>query len=110
MRLQVSWLLCAALAACGSVTPSGSDAQPADAALPDSAALDAPALDAGADAGIDALVIDGPAPSPGQELTSGGGRLTSTTFTMDVQLGHAVGQHGLDSTTYRLQANTPIKP
>jgi hypothetical protein len=36
--------------------------------------------------------------------------VVSTTYTMDVELGHALGQQPLDSTTYRLQPNNPITP
>ena len=96
----------AALAACGSTRV------PIDADLPDDA-MDPdmsiePPIDA-PDAAVDAP-IDGPQPLPGQEFTGGAGRVGGPTFTMDVQLGHPVGQQSLQSGTYRLEANTPVKP
>ena len=96
----------AALAACGSTRV------PIDADLPD----DAQAIDADETPPIDAAVdmapppIDGPQPLPGQEFTGGAGRVGGPTFTMDVQLGHPVGQQSIQSGTYRLEANTPVKP
>lgn len=93
-------LLAAALAACGSVTPKQQDAAP-----PDDAAIDAP-IDAPdrIDAGIDAPV------GSGAELGAGGGRMTGGTFTLDVQLGHPVGQQPITGPTLRLEGNAPIKP
>jgi hypothetical protein len=46
----------------------------------------------------------------GQELTSAAGRVTSTTYTMDVQLGHVTSQNAIQSTSYHLEPNTVIKP
>lgn len=99
-------LAIAALAACGNVRPSNDDAaQPADAAV------DAEIIDTPID-GPDAMPppIDAPLPSPGQEFTGASGRVGGSTFTMDVQLGHPHGQQQLQGSTYRLEANTPIKP
>jgi hypothetical protein len=99
-------LATAALAACGNAREV-IDAPPA---------IDAPAIDAGEtpiDAGIDAMVdatVDAPPPLPGQEFTGAGGRITGPTFSMDVQLGHPIGQQQVQGSTYRLEANTPIKP
>jgi hypothetical protein len=64
------------------------------------------------DAAVDAMPppIDAPPPSPGQEFGAAGGRVGGATFTMDVQLGHPVGQQQLQGSTFRLEANTPIKP
>jgi hypothetical protein len=99
-------LSAAALAACGNVR-NNPDAPP----VPIDAAVDGDVLpiDAAIDAPIDAAV-DAPAPSPGQEFTGAGGRVGGATFTMDVQLGHPHGQQQLQGSTYRLEANTPIKP
>lgn len=96
----------AALAACGSTRV------PIDATPPDDAQeIDSMPIDAAVDAPppIDAA-IDGPLPSPGQEFNGAGGRVGGPTFTMDVQLGHPHGQQQLQGSTYRLEANTPIKP
>lgn len=96
----------AALAACGNVR-NNPDAPPPPI---DAASIDTP------DVPIDAppmpidAAVDAPNPSPGQEFTGAGGRVTGTTFTMDVQLGHPHGQNQITGTTYRLEANTPIKP
>jgi len=49
-------------------------------------------------------------PTPSQEVVGGAGRLTSTTFTLDVQLGHPIGQQPAISATYKAQGNAVIKP
>ncbi len=100
-RLVVlSAVLALALGACDpvSVEPDAADADLADAA---------------GDGGIDPDAPDGAVapPSPrGQELTTAGGRLVGPTFTLDVQLGHATAQAAIESSTYSLEPNTPIKP
>jgi hypothetical protein len=96
----------AALAACGNVR-NNPDAPPP----PIDAAVDGDVvpIDAAVDAPTDASP-DAPPPSPGQELTGAGGRVGGPTFTMDVQLGHPHGQQQLQGSTYRLEANTPVKP
>ena len=96
----------AALAACGNVK-NNPDAPP----LPDDAAVDADTTDAMVDAmpPIDAGP-DAPPPTPGQDFTGASGRVGGPTFTMDVQLGHPHGQEQLQGSTFRLEANTPIKP
>ncbi len=96
----------AALAACGNVrqnpdAPPGIDAQAIDA--------DTPIIDAGIDSAVDASP-DAPSPPAGQDLGAAAGRVTGATFTMDVQLGHPIGQQQIQGSTYRLEANTPIKP
>ena len=92
-------------AACGS-TRVPIDADPPDDAAIDTALPDTPEpIDAAVDAAVDA-----PAPLPGQEFNGAGGRVGGPTFTMDVQLGHPHGQQQLQGSTYRLEANTPIKP
>jgi hypothetical protein len=101
-------LAAAALAACGSVQPSAPDARPGD----DGGAIDAPdvtMIDGGVDAAVDAG-IDAAPPPPGQELTTGGGRVTGPVFTLDVQLGHPIDQGELRGASFRLSPNTPIKP
>ncbi len=92
----------AALAACGSVK------QNPDAAPVIDAATDIDADTTGIDAGVDAPVTA--APTPGQDITGGAGRASGPTFTMDFQLGHPTGQHQIQGSTFRLEANTPIKP
>jgi hypothetical protein len=90
-------LVAAAAAACGSVR-----AEPDPDAAP-------PPTDVAVDAGIE-TDVDAPPPSPGQALTSAGGRVTGATFTMDVQLGHSHGQNPMTAATYRLEASTPVEP
>jgi hypothetical protein len=99
-------LFAAALAACGNVR-NNPDAPPPpiDAAVTDGMDIDAPDAMQPIDAAVDA-----PAGSPGQEFTGAAGHVSGTTFQMDVQIGHPVGQNQLQGTTYRLEANTPIKP
>lgn len=105
-RIHLACVLLAALAACGNVK-NNPDAPPPPIDAQDT---DAQAIDAGVDAmNIDAR-IDAPPPLPGQEFNGASGRLTGPTFTMDVQLGHPTGQQQVQSGTYRLEANTPIKP
>src|SRR5690349_15607127 len=99
-------LFAAALAACGNVR-NNPDAPPppTDAAVDADETLIDAAIDAPTDAGVDAAP-----PSSGQEFTGAGGRVGGATFTMDVQLGHPIEQRQIQGTTYRLEANTPIKP
>ena len=47
---------------------------------------------------------------PGQNITSASGRMTSTTYTLHVEVGHGYGQQRAASATYQLEANTAIKP
>jgi hypothetical protein len=102
----LSWMCSVAVvaamsAACGSVSNK------TDAAVPIDAAVDAE-IDAAIDAPIDA--IDAPMTPPGAELNSAGGRMTGTTFTLDVQLGHPFSQQQIQGATLRLEGNNPIKP
>ncbi len=101
-------LACAAASAtaCGSTRVLDPDAQPIDAPPGDAPEV---SIDAGVDAATDASV-DAPPPPPGQELTSASGRLTGPTFALDVQLGHPIGQQPIQGPTFRITANTPIKP
>lgn len=96
----------AALAACGNVRQNPDASPPPTDVMVD--AEEQP-IDAGIDAMPDAAPDASP-PSPGQEFTGAGGRVGGATFTMDVQLGHPHGQNQLQGSTYRLEANTPIKP
>jgi hypothetical protein len=70
----------------GSAPPPPVDARPAD---------------------IDASVNVGPA---GQETVSGAGRLRGGKFTMDVEVGHAIGQKPVGKKDTRLEGATVIKP
>ena len=102
------WAVVATGAACGSVTPKNDAAPPIDAAVID--AVDAPPPIDATDAAIDAPDAMPAASPPGQELGAAGGRLTGATFTLDVQLGHPVGQQPIQGATLRLEGNAPIKP
>lgn len=79
-----------------------------DAAPP----IDAPIVDGsgGIDAGIDAGPIDAAPSPPGQQLTTGGGRLSSPSFVLDVQVGHGVVQSPVQSASFRIEGNAPVKP
>lgn len=96
----------AALAACGNVRQNPDAQQPTDAAPIDAEEMP---IDAPIDTPTD-VPVDVPDPSPGQDFSGASGRVGGATFTMDVQLGHPHGQQQLQGTTYRLEANTPIKP
>jgi hypothetical protein len=106
-RTILALLSTAAFAACGNVKPSNTDAaQATDASDTDGEVTDAgidtmPPIDSG---------IDGGPPSAGQELTTAGGHVSGPTFSMDVQIGHPTSQEQITGGTYRLEANTPIKP
>lgn len=80
---------------CGVVNPDAFDATPADGPV---------------DASVDASVDARPPPPPGQELTAGGGRITSTTYTLEVQLGHGLEQRASQGTSFHLESSTVIKP
>lgn len=65
---------------------------------------DPPASDAGIDAAPAAP------PPPGQALTTTSGRLTSATYTLDVQVGHGLDQRPAAGATHHLEPSTVIKP
>lgn len=50
------------------------------------------------------------APPPSHELSAGGGRLTSASYQLDVQLGHGLAQRPSEGATHRLEPHTAIKP
>jgi hypothetical protein len=59
--------------------------------------------------------VDTPAPPlipprEAREIVNGGGRLTGTTYTLDVQIGHSVQQSKATSTTYTFEGNAAVKP
>ena len=45
-----------------------------------------------------------------REFVSGGARMSSTTYTFDVQVGHAVQQGKASGATYQFQASPAVKP
>lgn len=45
-----------------------------------------------------------------REFVSGGARMTSPTYTFDVQVGHAVQQGKASGVTYQFQASSAVKP
>ena len=108
MARMTSLLTLYALAACGNVTRPGhgggthDDAQPYDAAVPD-------APDAAIDAPPDVPEVQ-PPPTPSRDLVGGAGRLHSTTYTFDVEIGHPVSQQPAVGATYTIQGNAAIKP
>jgi hypothetical protein len=109
MRKTLGWICVAAslsyAAACGSVAPA------ADAGPNDSDA--APTIDAGmpADASMnpDAMPPVTSAP-PATDLTSGGGKLSGTTYSMDVQLGHPFMQGKVTGGGKTVEGGAAIKP
>jgi hypothetical protein len=66
-----------------------------------------PTADAAPPAVIDAAA---PPPTPGQEIVGGGGRLSGGGFTMDVQVGHGVGQAPAVDAGLRLEGGAVVKP
>ena len=98
VRLTLVPLLAVALlaaAACGNISRNGPyDAGatepptlPPDAALPDAAVL-----------------------HEAREFTSGGARMSSATYTFDVQIGHPVQQIRATGPTYQLESSAAVKP
>ena len=86
-----------ALGACGEVSREA----------PDASSPDAP----GDDAGIDAPPDPPPPPPPeAREVMNGGGRLTSSSYTLDIQIGHGVQQTKAVGTTYTLEGNAAVTP
>ena len=45
-----------------------------------------------------------------REFVSGGARMSSATYTLDVQVGHAVQQGKASGATYQLQTSPAVKP
>jgi hypothetical protein len=67
------------------------------------------------DSGIDsAEPVDAPPDSAplreAREFVSGGMRMTGTTYTFDVQLGHVVQQSKTVGPTYQFEGNAAVKP
>jgi hypothetical protein len=65
----------------------------------------------------DAGVSEPPPPLPdaaqlheAREFVSGGARMSSATYTFDVQVGHAVQQGKASGATYQFQASPAVKP
>lgn len=65
--------------------------------------------------GVDAAV-DAPSPppqlppTPSRETVGGAGRLTSSSFKLDAELGHPFGQQPAASANFRGEGNAAIKP
>lgn len=93
-------LLLMSLAACGDITRETNDSGVHDAKLADTPLSDAPA-----DASI-----DGPPPTESREIVSGGARLTSATYQLDVQVGDPLSQATIAGATYTLEGNAAVKP
>jgi hypothetical protein len=97
-------LIAIAAGGCGNITRKQDDAGVRD----DSRPIDSSVL-------IDAM-LDGPpdaemlAPTEAREITPGGMRMTSATFTFDVQLGHPMAQQKATGSTYTIEGNTAVKP
>jgi hypothetical protein len=104
-RLAVVLTLVIGGAACDNKPKALPDAPP----LPDAAEVDAADIDA---APPDAAPPDAMPDPPvfGQELTSTGGRASSASYVIDVQVGHGTAQTRAQSSSYRIEGNAPIKP
>jgi hypothetical protein len=91
--------------ACGSVAPEDFDASPSGDA--------APMIDAGmpADASMnpDAMPPVTTAP-PSTDLTAGGGKVSGSTYSMDVQLGHPFMQGKVTGGGKTVEGGAAIKP
>jgi hypothetical protein len=66
------------------------------------------------DAGVAEPPVDAP-PDEAQlhearEFVSGGAKMTSRTYTLDVQVGHFVQQGKLEGPTYRFETNAAVRP
>jgi hypothetical protein len=60
---------------------------------------------------IDAIgVIDAAPPSPGREVTAGGGRVQGQQYILDVQIGHGVVQRPASGGGVVVEGNSPVKP
>lgn len=49
-------------------------------------------------------------PKESREVTSGGARLSSTTYTLEVQIGHPLEQATMQSPTFTLDGNAAVRP
>ncbi len=96
---RIACLLLLCVAACGSTSRPFTDGgePPEDGGVHD-AAPDGPPADAT------------PPPGEAREIISGGGRATSTTYTLEVEIGHPHSQAPSTSATYTIEGNTAIKP
>ena len=56
------------------------------------------------------VVPDGAPPAPGREVTTGGGRVSSQSYVLDVQVGHSVSQKPASSASIHVEGNAPVKP
>ena len=95
-------VLAVAAAGCGNITRKSDDGGVRD----DGRVIDARVIDAGMNDGppADAAV------TPSSEIVSGAGRATSSTYTIDVQIGHPVGHKPVSGATYKLEGNAAVKP
>ncbi|MBV8757793.1 MAG: hypothetical protein JO257_10970 [Deltaproteobacteria bacterium] len=86
------------LAACGNIARNQRDAgnEPDDALTHDGTA------------GSDAMVSQLP-PTPAREAIGGGGRLTGTTYTLDVEIGVPMAPQKLTGAVHTLQPNTAVQ-
>lgn len=83
-----------------------------DPSLPEDARRDGGVGDGGTDAPVDAP-IDAPPPPPpakGQEMVTGAGRLTGSTYQLDVQVGNFHAQSKATSATFTIEGNATVKP
>lgn len=88
-------------AGCGSVSNKGDDAgnnNPPDARVND--------------AGVTPTVDAPPAvpPTSTQEITAGSGKASGSTYEIEVQIGHPVGQNPASGSTYEVEGAAAVKP
>jgi len=98
VRLMMSVVVI--LAACGNVSR-----QQYDAAVVYDAAIDSPQPPPPSDA-----MLDAPPLKEARELVSGGTRMTSATYTFDIQVGHGMQQGKAAAATYQFEGNAAVKP
>jgi hypothetical protein len=99
VRLTHVALLAVALlaaAACGNISRNG----PYDAGISEPPPTQIP----------DAAIPDAAVLHEAREFASGGARMSSATYTLDVQIGHAVQQTKAAGPTYQFEPNAAVKP
>lgn len=61
-------------------------------------------------AACDSVKSSPPTPHQPAALGGGVGRLTSTTYRLDVEIGHSFNQQRVTGTSYRIEGNAASKP
>ncbi len=91
---RIACLLLCVAAGCGNVSRPFADAN-------------------GDDQQFDAADFDAapqPPPTPSREVVGGAQRMSSGTYTFDVEIGHPVSQQPASGPTYTIEGNAAVKP